>query len=184
VTATLRVETVPTGARVYLKRVGHAELIGEAPVEKELLPTEYRVIAQLPEHENARKYIRLDPFEKETVHLTLQRIYPMSPYKKWGHVAFWPGAAATVFGFIAIGVAHEKADDCRLTLSDSARENARSWTGGMWAGFGLGAALMTTGIVLWAATPSDKEHWEKSHGAVALSPMPDGGVVAAYGRRF
>ena len=183
-TATLRVVTTPPGATVYVQRIGNRDLIGRAPLEKTLLPLDYRVIARLEEHEPATAEVRLDPFEKETVRLTLRRIYPMSPYKKWGHLAFWPGLAVTAFGFCAMGAARHHAEIYESTLHDFERDNARAWTGGMWAGLGLGAALMTTGVILWTATPSSKEHWERSHGAIALSPSPDGGFVAAYGRRF
>ena len=184
VTVTLRVETDPPGADVYLKRVGHTELVGKSPVERILLPIEYRVIARLPEHRDARRDIRLDPFEKRTLRLTLERAYPTSPAKAWGHAAFWPGLAVFGFGFIAMAQAKSSAAAYENTLNEWKRENARSWTGGMWASFGLGAALMTTGVIMWAATPSSKEHWEKEHGALALSPTPDGGFVAAYGTRF
>jgi len=183
-TATLRVVTTPTGATVYLQRIGNRDVVGKAPLEKTLLPLDYRVIARLPEHEPATAEVRLDPFEVETVRLTLRRIYPMSPYKKWGHATFWPGLAVTTFGFCAMGAARHHAELYEHTLDSWRRDNARAWTGGMWAGLGLGAALMTTGVILWTATPSSKEHWEKEHGAIALSPSPDGGFVAAYGRRF
>lgn len=184
VTATLRVETLPPGAKVYIKRVGHTELIGKSPVERILLPVEYRVIARLAEHEPARRDVRLDPFEEEIVRLKLQRIYPMSPKKKWGHAAFWSGLAVTGFGFTAMAAARHRAEQYELTLENSVRDNARAWTGGMWASFGVGAALMTTGVILWAGTPSSKEHWEKTHGKLAITPTPDGGAVAAYGGRF
>jgi hypothetical protein len=183
-TATLRVETVPSGATVYIQRIGNRELVGTAPLEKTLLPLDYRVIAKLPEHAPASAEVRLDPFERELVRLVLQRVYPTSPAKRWGHAAFWPGIAVTVFGFGAMAAARDAAREYEYGLRDSARDNARSWTAGMWAGFGLGVGLMTTGIVLWAATPSSKEHWEETHGKLAIAPTPDGGAVAAYGRRF
>ena len=184
VTATLRVETEPPGADVYVKRLGTANYIGVSPVEKILMPVEYRVIARLKEHESAGTEVRLDPLSTQTVHLELKRIYPMSRDKKIGHAFFWPGLLTTGFGFVSMGVARDMAESYRISLGDGYREATRIWTGLMWGGLGLGVALMTTSIVVWAVTPSSKESWEKEHGALAVAPTPDGGLVAAYGRRF
>jgi hypothetical protein len=184
VTATLRVETTPPGAEVFIKRLGQSNSAGRSPVEKVLLPVEYRVIATMKEHRTAVEDVRLDPLTTKTLHLTLQRIYPMSPYKVWGHAAFWPGLAVTAFGFSAMAVSREAAAAYRQDLDKERMRGSRIWAGLMWAGFGLGAALTTTGVVLWAATPSSKERWEKEHGQLAIAPTPDGGFFAAYGRRF
>ncbi len=184
VTATLRVETTPPGADVFVKRLGTANYIGVSPVEKILMPVEYRVIARLKEHESAVREVRLDPLVTRVVRLDLERIYPMSRDKKIGHAFFWPGLVTTGFGFVSMGVARDMAESYRISLGDGYREATRIWTGLMWGGLGLGVALMTTGIVVWAVTPSSKESWEKEHGALAVAPTPDGGLVAAYGRRF
>jgi hypothetical protein len=117
-----------------------------------------------------RGAVQLDPFEVETITLTLKRDYPMSPHKLLGHVSFWPGLAITSFGFVSMSLAKTSASEYQTSLAESDRSNARGWTGAMWASFGLGAALMTTGVILWAATPSSKEYWNKNH-AAGIAPM-------------
>ena len=57
---------------------------------------------------------------------------------------------------------------------------SRNWSGLMWTAFGLGAALVTTGIILWALEPEAEQNT-----ALSAGPLPDGsGVVFSLGGRW
>ena len=58
----------------------------------------------------------------------------------------------------------------------SDRDASRTWSGIMWAGFGVGAALAATGIVLWALEPSDGST------SATVIPLPDGAAFTLGGR--
>jgi hypothetical protein len=184
VTATLRVETTPPGASIFITRLGQTNPAGVSPVEKTLLPVEYVVTAKMKDHRNAEAVVRLDPLATRTVRFTLFRVYPMSPYKKLGHAAFWTGILLCGFGFVSAMEARSYALAYDNALDDEVKQKSEIWAGTMWASFGLGAVLTITGIVLWAATPSSKETWEKEHGQLALAQTSDGSLVASYSRRF
>lgn len=88
----------------------------------------------------------------------------------WGHVAFWSGLGALAFGGVAMGVSMQAAAD--FDEGDwSARGSSRTWAGVMWTGFGLGAALMVTGTVLWLVEPEQ----EAPATAVGAAPTAGGG---------
>jgi hypothetical protein len=177
-TAVLRVETTPPGAKIYVKRVGHTEYIGAAPVEKILLPVEWDVHAELEGYRSAAAEIRLDPLEKETVRLSLHRVYPT---RIWGHLTFWSGLVVVGGGFLALRNARWEGDFYNDTGYQSARDASRRNAGAMWACFGIGTALVTTGIALFAKTAKIK----KAHAGarVGLGPTPDG-LALAYGGWF
>lgn len=138
---------------------------------------------ELPGYKRQATYLRLDPFELEAIRFDLLPDLPVSPGKVAGHAAFWTGVGAVGFGFVSLGRALVEADAYRRTLSSAAREYAREWTGGMWAGFGAGLALMTTGVVLWVLSPERQELWDRAYGG-GVSPTADGGAVVAYRGRF
>ena len=84
-----------------------------------------------------------------------------------GHVAFWSGVAFLGVGVVGTCLGKANGDEWRDTGSGSAKDASRTWAGVMWAGYGFGAALVATGIVLWALP-------EKNDGAasaVAFAPM-------------
>ena len=78
----------------------------------------------------------------------LQRIYPVNPYKKAGHLLLWPGAGATVLGFVSWAMADFNAKQYKKDLDPEGKQFARTWTGLMWGGFATGAALIGTAIVM------------------------------------
>ncbi len=98
----------------------------------------------------------------------------------WGHVAFWSGLGALAFGGVAMGVSMQAAAD--FDDGDwSARDSSKTWAGVMWTGFGLGAALMVTGTVLWLIEPDD----EAPATAVGAAPTAAGdGLLLGISGRF
>jgi hypothetical protein len=101
------------------------------------------------------------------------------PYSLWGHVTFWGGVGAVALGGAAMGLSASAAGD--YEAGDlGAEDTSKTWAGVMYAGFGLGAALITTGVLLWLLGPD-----EKQEGVVTTaSVIPDtdgGGVVLSIG---
>jgi hypothetical protein len=98
---------------------------------------------------------------------------PSRPMNTWGHVTFWSGLGTTALGVAFMLASMGEADvykdggeywEDRLKAAD----NSEMYAGLMWLGYGLGAALMTTGIILWVLEPDEP-------GTTAtVSPTPDG----------
>jgi TolB-like protein len=109
---------------------------------------------------------------------------PSRPMNTWGHVTFWSGVGATVWGAVSMMIAldaastYKKGEEHWESRLD-ARDDCEMYTGIMWISFTMGAALMTTGIILWVMEPDEP-------GTTAtLSPTPDGqgmvfGVVGRW----
>jgi hypothetical protein len=163
----LLVETKPVGAEIYVSRkkreIGHYE--GKSPIEKALLPLTYWITAKLPEHQTAKFEVQIDPSESEHRVIKLDRIYPMNPYKIYGHLAFWSGIAFSGLGVLSLSQAQNAANDYHESLDSDAKEDSQIWTGMMWTSFGISGALMATGIVLWILSPGDKKYYEMNHSA-------------------
>ncbi len=188
VISTILIETDPPGATIYISRDEdeRGESVGRSPLKKKLLPLTYWVTAEATGYETAKKKILVDPANTGTFRFSLVRIYPRNPYKVAGHGLFWPGLALSAFGAFSAAKAKKTAEDYNTTLDPHAKDSSRSWTGTMWASFGIGAILMTTGIIMWAKSPGDKEWFERRQ-AVSnawLSPTGDGGLAISYSRRF
>ncbi len=178
----LKVTSSPPGARVFI----HRKYSGITPLEMELATLSYRLVVRMDDHKSVHRRVRIDPGRTEKLHFNLQRIYPMNPYKKAGHAFFWPGVAATGFGFFAMIIAKSAADSWADSLEDRYINSSRTWTGVMWGSFGVGAGLMVTGIISWSLSPGDKEHYLSKHPKTQawISPVPEGGLTMSYARRF
>jgi hypothetical protein len=108
---------------------------------------------------------------------------PMHPLSTWGHAAFWSGLGATAFGGVAMGLSMSAASDYKNGQM-GAWDTSRTWTGLMWTGFSLGAALMATGVALWVLAPDSADASEAGAGVSAV-PTADGqGFVIGLGGRW
>jgi hypothetical protein len=84
------------------------------------------------------------------------------------------------FGGVAAGISSSAADDYRGG-NLGAEDKSKTWAQMMYAGFGIGAALITTGLVLWAVAPEDGS----SMTTATLTPTVDGdGLVFSIGGRW
>jgi len=109
------------------------------------------------------------------------REHPGLSRSTWGHVAFWTGLGAGVFGAVAAGLAAKAGDDYHAGNLD-AYSTSTTWAGCMYAGLAVGATLMTTGVLLWLLAPG--EDGSAADAAVSAVPVPEGGVVFSLGGRF
>ena len=108
----------------------------------------------------------------------LERKTESDPYSLWGHVSFWSGIGVMAFGGAAAGLSAAAAGD--YEGGDlGAEDSSRTWAGVMYASFGVGAALITTGVLLWLLGP---EKVQEGGTTVAVIPDSDGnGVVFSLG---
>ena len=107
--------------------------------------------------------------------------------KTWGHVTFWTGTGALVLGLVGVAWAYAEArtyedgsieSEQRIQALD--RNSIGSGLG--FAGLTIGAALMTTGLVLWF-TGSDAP--AQSVPAAGVAPTADGqGAVFGLSGRW
>ena len=109
------------------------------------------------------------------------------PYKTWGHATFWSGAGLMTLGLVFALPAQSAANDYNdmskaLKYRAASLDNSRPWAGAMWAGLATGAALMTTGVVLWLL---DSPMTEDADTSAAIVPTLDGaGAVLTLGGRW
>jgi hypothetical protein len=103
----------------------------------------------------------------------------MDPFDLWGHISFWGGVGVAAFGGVATALSASAASD--YEGGDLAAEDrSRTWAALMYTGFGIGAAMMATGVVLWLLEPDYSEPSSRT-GASAF-PAPDGsGIVFTLG---
>jgi len=103
-----------------------------------------------------------------------------NPYNTWGHVTFWSGTGLLIFGGASMAMALNTSD-AYSKGNESAWDTTKTWTGLMWTGLGLGAALMTTGIILWTLEPDQ----EPARLGGSLAPAADGsGLVFSIGGKW
>lgn len=103
-------------------------------------------------------------------------------YSGWGHAAFWSGLGLAAFGGIAIWQAEVAKDDYAFSGSSSSADQHRTWNGVSYTAFGLGGALLVTGVVLWALAPGQAD---AELGVVGAGPTADGrGFSVLVGGRF
>ena len=163
----LVVHTDPPGARVSIDGGPAAE----APLTRELTPGSHRVTAELDGHDPAELSAATSAGRTTEVSLKLSRSTPMHPYTLWGHVSFWSGLGMAAFGGASMALSMQAADDYD-SGDPAAADSSRNWVGAMLAGFGTGAALITTGVVLWLLAPEDTE--QAGQTAASAAPTPDG----------
>jgi len=105
---------------------------------------------------------------------------PAHPYSTWGHAALWSGVGLVAFGCVSAYMASAAGDEYDKNGHWGDLNSSRNWSGMMWAGFGLGAALVTTGIVLWALEPDGDQG-----AGLSAAPLSDGnGMMFSLGGRW
>ena len=98
----------------------------------------------------------------------------------WGPGLFWSGVAATGLGVVSAVLAKKAADDESERGDFDAGKRSQTWTGVMYVGFGAGAVLMVTGLVLWLTPGQDESESRYAAGVVPAR----GGLVFTYEGRF
>jgi len=167
---TLVVNTRPAGAKVFIN--GKKE--GISPVTRQLTPGNYEVKAVLEGFDQAGQKVHVAGEKQTKVDLSLVMVYPMNPYKKWGHITFWSGVAMAGFGGLSASMAKSAAEDHKASGDQAAADRSRTWAGLMYAGLGLGFAGLVTGIVLWTLSPGDREWFEKNTAALTVESTGSG----------
>jgi hypothetical protein len=114
-------------------------------------------------------------FDIEDLEPVTEEPAPPRPYNLWGHVTLWSGVGLVALGGVSAWQASAAGSEYDKYGKSSDRDASRTWSGVMWAGFGVGAALVATGIVLWALEPSDGT-------TATVVPLPDGAVFSLGGR--
>ena len=178
----LHVTTEPSGATLLIDEKEQ----GTTPFKRDAAPNTYSLKLKMEGYETIEDRTTVYSKEETHVHLTLERDYPMNPYKKYGYVTFFTGVGLVAFGGLATGMSSMKADDYRSAITVSGAKDAESasesWMGGAIAGYTIGGALMVTGIVLWALSPGDHAWWEEH--PISAGPTGDGsgGMLTIGGR--
>ncbi|MBW1811817.1 MAG: PEGA domain-containing protein [Deltaproteobacteria bacterium] len=173
---TLVVNASPSGAWVDID----GKTAGQAPVAKELSPGPHEVVVKLAGHLIDRRNVTLVADEQKSLNLQLESI-PTRPKMLWGHVAFWSGLGVALVG--GAGLANALVEQKNYDKGDlGAKSLMETWTGVMYAGFGTGAALMVTGVVLWILAPDQASWAEQSGGYLGASSDGNSFVLTAGGR--
>ncbi len=180
----LHVESVPSRADVYIsnQRREKGEYVGKSPVERRLSPFTFWVTVEYPGRVPVKQ--RMIIRARDINCLVVRLDYQMNPYKRFGHIAFWPGVAAALFG---VGAALPMARAANRFDEDGLPEDRRRqrlWTGMMCAGTASGALLMTTGVVLWILSPGDKAYFDRKYGVAGVGPVEGSGMILSYSRGF
>jgi hypothetical protein len=114
--------------------------------------------------------------------LQVERAAPDRTLLYAGHGCFWSGLAVAAFGGVATYLMTTAQDDYRAG-EWGAEGDITTWAGLMWAGYGLGAALMITGTVLWLL-PTEEARAEPGVGlSLVGAPLP-GGLSLGVGGGF
>jgi len=116
--------------------------------------------------------------------LQIERAAPDRTLLYAGHGCFWSGLALAGFGGVATYLMTAAQDDYRRG-DWGAEDGITTWAGLMWAGYGVGAALMITGTVLWLLPDQDPQ--AEPAGGTGLNlvgaPLP-GGLSLGVGGGF
>jgi len=104
------------------------------------------------------------------------RVQTASPRRTWGHVSFWSGVGLLVLGGVATWQAADAADAYNQSYGDdkAAADRSRTWAGVMYTGYFAGAALVTTGVVLWLS--GDPPGGTNDQARLQLGTAPGGGL--------
>jgi len=174
---TLILDSTPRDAEITI----NGDVAGNAPLSKQLDPGDYTVLVAAEGFVPNASFVSVESGQNMEVSINLQRIFPMNPYKKWGHISFWNGLGFSVFGSISAVLAAKAADEHKAG-NPSAADRSRTWAGACYTAFGLGGALMATGIVLWILSPGDKEWYQSNNSTIGLMPNEAGATLTIGGR--
>ncbi len=174
----LIVKTEPSGATLFID----GKEKGTTPFNRKMDMGEHKLEVKLEGYKTAKGSVEVDSQKATRLNLILERDYPMNPYKKYGYVMFFTGFGLAAFGGIATWQAKVAANDYK-SGNWSAKDRNSGWTAGMGIGYGVGGALMVTGIVLWVLSPGD-ETWWKKHSASAGLAMDENGTMVTLGGRW
>ena len=174
----LYVKSDPSGAALFLD----GDEKGTTPYKRKTEVGEYSLELKLDGYKTAKESVSVKSKETTRLNLTLERDYPMNPYKKYGYVTFFTGLGLAAFGGLATWQASEAANDYKSGNWDAKDRNG-GWTAAMGVGYGVGGALMVTGIVLWALSPGD-EAWWKEHSASVGFTTDGGNTLATFKGRW
>jgi TolB-like protein len=107
---------------------------------------------------------------------------PRSKQRLAAHITLWTGVGLTVLGGVAGVLGNREGQSYDKEREPNSLDASRGYAAGMWAGLGLGVALMVTGLTLWFTEPAEDEAAVTSGG---LAPTPDGqGLVLGLGGRW
>lgn len=163
----LEIVSAPPGAMVEID----GEEIGITPVKRKLEKGTYRIVMHKSGYEAAE--YEQDVFYDKVTSVT-KKLEWDNPYSAWAHAAFWSGVGLAGFGGAAAGMAVKKKDDYVSGGKVGAGEESQIWEGMMWSGLGLGAALITTGVLLWLL-PGPEETTDAAPMPSISIPMGEGG---------
>ena len=173
----LHVTTEPSGATLWI----NGKEQGITPFERDAAPDSYSLKLKMEGYETIEDRAIVNSNEETHLHLFLERDYPINPYKKYGYVTFFSGLGLVAFGGLATWQAKVAANDYK-SGDWGAKDRNSGWTAGMGLGYGVGGALMVTGIVLFALSPGDETWWKKHSASVGLAMDEDGKMVTLGGR--
>lgn len=108
----------------------------------------------------------------------------MSPLNKAALGTFIPGLAVLALGGVGHWQMVKAQEDGRAGASDAESRHS-TWKGVAGAGYGVGGALVATGIVLWiveAARDKDGQEQEAAPVQLGLTPVRDGFSACIWGR--
>lgn len=152
----LVVKTRPDDAEVFLDGVAR----GASPLDTLVAPGHFNLLIRRGGYIDIETTIQILPHGERWVSAVLRPL-PTNPYKLWGHVAFWSGLVVAGLGGTATWQAYDSGQDYAAGNRDAWSTN-QMWSSLSWTGYGLGGALMATGIVLWLLSPGDRE-WYRTH---------------------
>jgi hypothetical protein len=170
---TLVVRTSPAGAWVSID----GKTAGQAPVVKELKAGSHKVAASLEGYAPAEREVSLQGGQQSELELELEPP-PRHPFNVAGHATLWTGLALAAFGGVSTYMFVDTSD--QYDHGDAPYSSVQTWNALQFVGYGLGGALMITGVVLWLLTPDDAtwaKEWSAGQAAPpapGLAPAPDG----------
>ncbi len=178
----LYVHSEPSGAGLFLD----GDQMGETPFKQKVDVGEYKLTLKLDGYKTAKESVRVKSEETTRLNLTLERDYPMNPYKKYGYVTFFTGVGvAAILGGAGFGLAAHYANEYDSQTSGSingSEDQSKNMAAMGYAGIAVGGALMITGIVLWVLSPGDEAWWKEHHVSVGTTADGSGGVITLSGR--
>ena len=167
----LVVSVIPNGSKVVID----GKTVGETPLTHPLPEGSYTVEVSRNGYFSEKRMVELKPGERTEIQATLKPV-PVNQYQTAAYASFFSGVGLVAFGGLATWQAKEAGNDYNYTGNASDERKSQSWTGAAIAGYGLGAAAMVTGVVLWVLDPGNSESTKEQ--TVSVVPGPDGRGMA------